>query len=284
MSGETCPTAKLEKLLLATDASEYSEGAVREALRLAKQCSSRLIAMSVVITNLELEETMPKIIESEEKKAYEHLEAIKERASKEGIDCSIAMSHGDEPYQDIVRRASESRVDMIVMGKHGRTGLLRLMMGSVAAKVIGYAPCNVLVVSPTATIDFKNVLIATDGSLYSEAAAHEAIGISKRYNSHLIALSVASSEVEVAAADYNVRKTGELAAKDGIKVDGLTVFGKPYEAITEAAKQKGADLIVVGSHGRKGLERLLMGSVTERLIGHTEKAVLVVKKQRTLTA
>lgn len=239
--------------------------------------------MSVVITNLDLEETMPKVIESEEKKAYGHLESITAQASKEGIECSMAVFHGDEPYQDIVRQASENRVDMIVMGKHGRTGLLRLMMGSVAAKVIGYAPCSVLVVSPSASIDFKTILIASDGSLYSEAAAREAIGISKRYNSPLIALSVASSEVEVTAADDIVRKTVELASKEGVKVDGLTVIGKPHEAITEAAKQKGADLIVVGSHGRKGLERLLMGSVTERLIGHTEKAVLVVKKQRSLT-
>jgi nucleotide-binding universal stress UspA family protein len=277
MSGQTCPVAKLEKLLLATDGSEYSEGATREALRLAKKCSSRLIAVSVVITNLEFEVTMPQVVEKEDRKAREHLESIKARASKEGIDCDIAVFHGDEPYQDIVRQASENKVDLIIVGRHGRTGLLRLMMGSVAAKVIGHAPCNVLVVSPTASIEFKNILIATDGSRYSEAAVREAVSIAKRCNSPLIAVSVALSDAEIRSAEGNIKWAVELASQEGIKIEGVTAIGKPYEAILETAQQKRADLIVVGSHGRKGIERLLMGSVTERVIGHTETAVLVVK-------
>lgn len=187
------------------------------------------------------------------------------------------MIHGDEPYKDIVRQALENRVDMIIVGRHGRTGILRLMMGSVAAKVIGHAPCNVLVISPTAPTEFKNILIATDGSRYSEAAVCEAVGIAKRCKSSLVALSVASADAERKAAVDNVGYATELAAKEGIKVESITLIGKPYEAIVDAAKQKQADLIVVGSHGRKGLERLLMGSVTERVIGHTEVGVLVVK-------
>jgi nucleotide-binding universal stress UspA family protein len=166
---------------------------------------------------------------------------------------------------------------LIIVGRHGRTGLLRLMMGSVAAKVIGHAPCNVLVVSPTASIEFKNILIATDGSRYSEAAVREAVSIAKRCNSPLIAVSVALSDAEIRSAEGNIKWAVELASQEGIKIEGVTAIGKPYEAILETAQQKRADLIVVGSHGRKGIERLLMGSVTERVIGHTETAVLVVK-------
>jgi nucleotide-binding universal stress UspA family protein len=269
--------AKMDKLLVATDGSIYSENAVKEAILLAKKCSSRLFAVSVVITNLEFEVTMPQVVEKEDKKAREHLEAIKAQASKEDIDCDIAVIHGDEPYQDIIRRAFENHADMIIVGRHGRTGLLRLMMGSVAAKVIGHAPANVLVVSPTARIEFKNILIATDGSRYSEAALREAIGIAKRCSSYLVAVSVASSEVEVLPAENNVKRAVALAGKEGVKAEGVTIIGRPYEAIVNAAKQKHADLIIVGSHGRRGLERLLMGSVTERVIGHTESGVIVVK-------
>lgn len=279
MSRPACPMAKMEKLLVATDGSTYSENAVKKAILLAKKCSSRLFAISVVITNLEFEVTMPQIVEEEEKKAREHLESIKARASKENVDCNITVIHGDEPYQDIVRKASENRVDMIIVGRHGRTGLLRLMMGSVAAKVIGHAPCNILVISPAATTDFKNILIATDGSRYSEAAVREAIGIAKRCNSSLVIVSVASLDVEIKSAEDNVKRAVELASKEGVKAEGVTIIGKPYEAIVEAAQQKHADLIVVGSHGRRGLERLLMGSVTEKVIGHMEAGVLVVKMQ-----
>jgi nucleotide-binding universal stress UspA family protein len=277
MNGQACPMAKMERLLVATDGSTFSENAVKEAILLAKRCSSKLFAVSVVITNLEFEVTMPQLVEKEEKKAREHLEAIKARAAKEGIDCGIMVIHGDEPYQDIIRQALENRVDMIIVGKHGRTGLVRLMMGSVAAKVIGHAPCNVLVVSPTARIEFKNILVATDGSRYGEAAIREAIGIAKKCNSSLVAVSVASSDAERKAAEGIVKNAVEVATSEGVKIDGLTIIGKPYEAIVETAKQKHADLIVVGSHGRRGFERLLMGSVTERVIGHTEAGVLVVK-------
>jgi nucleotide-binding universal stress UspA family protein len=279
MSGQSCPMAKLETLLLATDGSTFSEGAIREALKLAKKCSSRLFVMSVVITNLEFEVTMPQVIDKEDKEALSHLEAIKARATKEGINCDIAVFHGDDPYQDIVRRAQENNTDMIIVGRHGRTGLLRLMMGSVTAKVIGHAPCNVLVVSPGASTEFRDILVATDGSRYSKAAVSEAISIAKRCNSRLIAVSVAHSDGEIKSAQDNLQTAIEVASQEGLQIDGAAVIGKSYEAIVDMAKQKQADLIVVGSHGRRGLERLLMGSVTERVIGHSGTAVLVVKQK-----
>jgi len=89
---------------------------------------------------------------------------------------------------------------------------------------------------------------------------------------------LAEDDEEIILAKDNVKKIMELAEKEGIKTEGLTVKGEPYEAIIKTAKQKQVDLIVVGSHGRTGIERLLMGSVTERVIGHSESAVLVVRK------
>ncbi len=277
MNGQVCPIAKMEKLLIATDGSEFSESAVREAINLAKICSIRLITVSVVKTNPEFEDLVPQVIEKAEKEAREHLESIKDRASKEGVDCEIVVHRGDEPYQNIVDEAAKNKVSMIIVGTHGRTGLKRLMMGSVTAKVIGHAPCNVLVVPLNAKIECKNILMATDGSKYSEAAASQALGIAKRCEGSLTVISVASSDAEILSAEDYVKEVSELAKKEGIKTDGLAVKDKPYEAIIETSKKKRADLIVVGSHGRTGLERLLMGSVTERVIGHSESAVLVVR-------
>jgi nucleotide-binding universal stress UspA family protein len=207
----------------------------------------------------------------------QHLESVKDRASKEGVDCEIISHRSEEPYQDIVDEAEKNQADMVIMGTHGRTGLKRLMMGSVTAKVIGHATCNVLVVPLDAKIECGNILVATDGSKYSEAAASEAIGIAKRCGGSLTVISVASSDAEILSAEDYVKEVSELAEKEGIKTDGLAVKGIPYTAIVDASKRKRADLIVVGSHGRTGLERLLMGSVTERVIGHSESAVLVVR-------
>ncbi len=293
---QICPIANLEKLLLPTDGSEFSEGAIREAIKLAKIYSSKLFAISVIETNPEYESIAPQLVEKTEKEARLHLEAVKDRASKEGVDCKTIARQGETPYKYIVEEAAKNQVNMIIMGRRGRTGLRRLMMGSVTAKVIGHAPCNVLVVPRAARPEYKNILVATDGSHHSNAAASVAIGIAKRCNARLIAVSVVPyesisplgivhsemqwglvTEESRKAAENNLKSVKEISEKEGVKIEELILEGRPYEAIVNAAKEKRADLIVVGSHGRTGLDRLLMGSVTERVIGHAECAVLVVK-------
>ncbi len=277
MNAQLCPTAGLEKLLLSTDGSEFSEGAIREAINLAKTCSSRLFAVSVVEVNPEFEALAPQLVEKVEKETRQHLESVKSMAAGEGVECEIIAHQGEEPYKYIVEEAAKNRVDMIIMGRRGRSGLKRLMLGSVAAKVIGHAPCNVLIAPRAARVVCKNILIATDGSRYSDAASMQSIGIAKRLGSSLFAVSVAHSDAELQETRDNVNRVKELAGREGIKVETLTPTGRPYEAIVDAARQMNADLIVVGSHGRTGIERLLMGSVTERVIGHADCAVLVVK-------
>jgi nucleotide-binding universal stress UspA family protein len=293
---DICPTARVEKILLSTDGSEYSEGAIREAIKLAKKCSSRLSVISVIETNPEFETLAPQVVEKAERAAREHVEAVKARAKKEGVDCEIVIHEGEDSYKYIVDEAVKSKSTMIVMGRRGRTGLKRLMMGSVTARVIGYAPCTVLVVPKAAQFECRNILIATDGSKYGDAAAAEAISMAKQCGSRLTVLSVVPSESispmdivasqmqreliaeqELQAAERNVKKVKDAAEKEGVKADGLVLGGKPSEAIIETAREKNADLIVLGSHGRTGVEKLLMGSVAERVIVLSSSAVLVVK-------
>jgi nucleotide-binding universal stress UspA family protein len=190
----------------------------------------------------------------------------------------------------------KNKSSMIVMGRRGRTGLKRLMMGSVTARVIGHAPCNVLVVPRAAQLEFTNIVVATDGSKYSVAAASEAIGLAKRNGSALTVLSVVPADIdtpvdvgftvnqqeliaekEMQEAEKNARAVKEAAQKENVSVKALIMSGKPADAIIEIAKERRADLIVLGSHGRTGLERLLMGSVAERVIVLATCPVLVVK-------
>jgi len=274
---QVCPTAKLEKLLLSTDGSEFSEGAVRESINLAKTCGSKLYTVSVIEVNPEFVALAPQVVKKFEKETRVHLESIKTRASNEGVDCEIIAHEGEEPFQYIVDEAAKNNVEMIIMGRRGRTGLKRLMMGSVTARVIGYAPCKVLVVPKAAKVTYKNILVATDGSKYSEAASREAISIAKRTGSDLIVLSVATKDENLPAAKRSVNEVKKIAEKEGIRIEVLTTKGMPYEVIVKTAKEKDAGVIVVGSYGRTGIKRLLMGSVTARVIGHAECPVLVVK-------
>jgi len=293
---ETCPTTGIERLLLSTDGSEYSEGAVREAITLAKRCSSKLTIVSVIETNPQFEALAPEVVEKSEKAMRKHLEAVQKRAVLEGVDCGIIVHRGEDTYQYIVDEAVRNKSSMIVMGKRGRTGIKRLMMGSVAARVIGHSPCNVLVVPHEARVEFKNIVLAVDGSRYSAAAAIEAINTAKRNKSMLIIVAVVLSESippmdiafsqtqrdlvadkELKESEENVKAVKAAAQKEGVSVTGLILGGTPYEAIVDIAKEKNADLIVLGSHGKTGLEKLLMGSVAERVIVLSTCAVLVVK-------
>ncbi len=293
---EICPVVNTERLLLATDGSQFSEGAIREAIRLAKQCSSTLSAISVIETNPEYETIAPQLLERSEKAAREHLETVKAQAKKEGIDCKTGIIEGEDSYNYISEEAVKTKATMIIMGRRGKTGLKRLTMGSTTARVIGHAPCSVMVVPRAAQVEFKNIIVATDGSKYSAAAASEAIGIAKRNNGKLTVIAVVPAELatpmdvdfsmtqreliadkEMHKAEENAKAVKDAAQKVGVAVQAFIMTGKPADAVVETAKEKNVDLIVLGSHGRTGLERLLMGSVAERVIVLSPCAVLVVK-------
>jgi nucleotide-binding universal stress UspA family protein len=159
----------------------------------------------------------------------EKLESIKGMTSEQGIDCETFVYRGEEPYMGIVNAAAMKHVDMIVTGTRGRTGLKKLIMGSVTGNVIGQAPCKVLVVPPGAKTDYRSILVATDGSIHSAAAASEAVAIAKRYGSSLVIVSVAPLPAEVPLAEENVKQSMELAEREGLKKEGMVLQGKPHE-------------------------------------------------------
>ncbi|MHB8881630.1 MAG: universal stress protein [Thermodesulfovibrionales bacterium] len=276
-SAQFCPVSKLEKILVATDRSVFSEGAIREAIHFAKQCSSSLYVVSVMETNPEYETIGANVFQKEEEEAIQYLESIKQRVSQEGLSCQTTLLYGDNPYRVIVDAADEKMVDMIIIGRRGRTGLMKVLMGQVVAKVIGHAPCKVLVVPKAAKIEYKKLLVATDGSEHSMAAASEALGIAKRCGSNIIAVSAAHSDVELAKAKADVGRILELAQKEDVPAEALTPVGKPADVIVETAGGRAVDLIVIGTYGETGLRKLLMGSTTEKVIGRAACAVLVVK-------
>lgn len=145
---------------------------------------------------------------------------------------------------------------------------------------------------------FKNILVPTDGSELSEKAFASAIEFARLNGAKLVALSVAEpypfsaySEGAAVAFDPNIYedRMNELArmhvqklaerAKDA-KLECETVVAQsfsPYEEIINTAKKRGCDVIFMGSHGRRGLNRLLIGSETNKVLTHTSLPVLVIR-------
>lgn len=277
-----------KRILVATDSSEFSSGAEREAIKYAKTSGSQIFALSVIGFNPEFFALAPQLMEKIEKDTKAHLDGFKDRAAKENVTCETTIREGEEPYKLIIEEADKKGADLIVMGRRGKAGLMRVLMGSVTSKVIGFTESNVLVVPKAAVINWGNIVVATDGSKYSEAVAREALALAKGCCDEINAvfavavLRKSATEERVKISENSLKEIKANAEKENIKVETLLVKDKPHEyiheTIIEYAKEKNADIIVMGSRGRTGLQRLLMGSVTEKVIGLTDCAVLVVKK------
>jgi nucleotide-binding universal stress UspA family protein len=276
-SAPICP-ARLEKLLVCTDGSPDSQGAMAGTLALAQSCGSKIFALQVLEFNPELEAQAPEYIATREGKVHDYLEALKAQA--EGLDIPIEtrVRRSEAAYVGIVEEAEKIKPDLIIMGRRGRSRLFRLMMGNVTARVIGYSPFNVLVVPKGVSLEFKKILIASDGSPHSYAAWDEALFITQRVGGELTALSVARDEGELPTAQAIVQRLKKEAGHQGVDLKTLVLQGHPYEAIVQAAKDHGVDLIVMGTLGMTELKSLLMGSTTERVIAQTPCSVMVVKR------
>lgn len=272
-----CP-ARLERILVCTDGSSASQGAIAGALALAGCCSSKIYFLEVLEFYPELEVRAPEMVAQREIEVRKHLEACKAQAEELDIPVQTLVRRSESPYEAIIEEAEKIKAELIVMGRHGRSRIFRLMMGNVVARVLGYSSFNALVVPREVVLKFEKILIASDGSPYSYAAWDEAVFITKRVGSTLTAVSVARDESKIQIAKDIVQRLKKEADLQGVTLETLVYQGRPYLSIIEAAKEKQVDLIVMGALGMTGLSSVLMGSVTERVIAYAPCAVLVVKK------
>lgn len=276
------PLGRLERILVSTDGSEYSDGAVRVGIDAARKCSSQLTALTIVISNPEVEAIAPQIVAKGEMRAKAILDAVERQAKAAGVSVERLVRHGQDPGHQIVRQAEKRNIDLIVMGRRGVRGLARMFVGEATVKVCGQAPCSVLVVPRSGKLPSNRILLATDGSRYSDAAAVMTETLARRCALPVSIVSVTipgHSDARRAEASAAVARVKDAFVRAGIDADGETVHAeRPELGIVETAKKVGADLIVVGSHGRSGLiEKVMIGSVSERVIGATEWPVMVVK-------
>jgi nucleotide-binding universal stress UspA family protein len=283
---------KFRKILVAIDGSESSKNALRESFKLATNEQSWITVVSVAppyegdlalmaIGNIQ------KAIKEPCEKALVEAEKI---AKAERVMIKTVCVEG-KPYERIIDLAEAENCDLIILGRKGMSRVERVLMGSVAARVIGYSPKDILVVPEDTKIGWKIILVSTDGSRYSKAATNKAIDFAKSYGGEIKAVSVVDVTEEFlarapGAVEELVRKAKnfvddirEKADVQGVKAETFVREGEPYKIITTLAKEYKSNVIVMGSHGRTGLKRLLMGSTAEKVIGYAPCPVLVVKPQ-----
>jgi nucleotide-binding universal stress UspA family protein len=142
----TCPMTKGERILVAVDGSRYSDIIVDQAISMGRICNSVIFAISVIEMHTETLILAPEVEEKMAKEVRGTLEMIKNQVEEAGITCETIVRTDGHPHKPIVEEAKEKNIDLIVMGTHGKTRLKNVFMGSVTQRVIGHAPCSVMVV------------------------------------------------------------------------------------------------------------------------------------------
>ncbi len=268
-----------ERILLATEHTEFDSGAERIAFEMAQACEAHLAAVVPVVSNPEYEIVAPQLAERAEHVAAQKIAALRRAAEERGIELDVVSRRGEEPYREIVDEAAERKADLIVTRRRGKRSFLsNLLVGEMVSKVAGHAPCSVLFVPRAARMWSRGVLAAVDTSPSAAHAASVAAKIAKQCGLPLTIVSVAIHDAptlrEQAAAA--LAHAAAVASAAGAQVEHKLLVGKPHEQILETARAQGSDLIVVGRHGETNLIRTPFGGTTQKVVGLADTPVLVV--------
>jgi len=254
------------RILFAGDLSERSRAAFGAACSLAGESGAHLHVLNVVVTR------------AHHKEIEDELRAFYRAAPALAVD--YLVRGGDAP-DAILRPADEVEADLIVVGTHGRSGLDRLLCGSVAESVLQRSSRPVLVVRQTDVSrtekPIRIVLHPTDFSGHSRPALGVALALARSHRARLVLLHAGPGDLGAERAELAQLK--EQSDRAGLDVSVETRFGQgePVTEILLAAGHLGCALVVLGSHGRTGFDRRMMGSVAELVIREAPCLTLVVK-------
>jgi nucleotide-binding universal stress UspA family protein len=295
----------LAHLLVPLDGSRLAEAALPAAAVLAARLSARVTLLHVV------ERDPPREVHGERHlgapaEARDYLDEVARRAFPAGVAMAVHVHEGapDDVVASIVAHEGELAPDLIVMCTHGRGGLGRFLFGSIAQQVVARGRAPVLLVRPTAEggappFACRRVLVPLDGTpahgvgLPLAGALASAVGATL----HLTAVvpthatlqgapaaagqllprataALLEAQCEEAAA-YLEEEAGRLGAT-GVTVESEVCRGDPATAIRECVGRVGADLVVLASHGRVGLDAFLAGSVSSTVARQATIPLLVV--------
>lgn len=289
------------KVLVAIDHSPSSETVLHTVVTRTWPASTTFCVLNV--TNLSRFERLPGLIEDATREGWRLTELGAQRINDAGYEAFPKTTDG-HPRSDISCFAKEWGADLIMVGSHGHGTVARFLLGSVAQAVLRTAPCSVEIVRPSHEPAPLKVLFATDGSECSIAASRaiaeqpwpknaifkilsveELLTVSNQMDAtSLAAVYPASLLEELVTQAHDWARLSVNRAKDILSRAGLTVsdgdsvpVGDPRLVILDTATRWQADLIVLGSHGRRGIDRFLMGSVSEAVAVHADCSVRIVR-------
>lgn len=284
----------IHRILFPTDFSEGAARAFPRAVALADEHDAELHILNVTGLHGETETLLP----VSRSTLREWLGAPSREPGLDLGALSIAQNQveGDAPPEEITAYVEEQEIDLVVMGTHGRRGAQRMLLGSVTEEVVRKAPCPVLTVRTDAEETpggaVRRILVPVDFSDASKMAVRHAKERARPDGAQLDLLHVLEQVVypSVYGVDpahlatqevlARVEKTlGDIAREDAgyDRVQTSVKVGYAPLTILDYVEDNEIDLIVIATHGRTGFDRVLLGSVAERVIRRSPVPVFVVK-------
>lgn len=293
---------EINKILWASDGSMESDMALKYVELLASKYGSEIVGLSVVqpvdIERLKVPVDVKKELFSIqallEKKEYNRINKALKQLELKDTKLDICIETGI-PHKEILRVAKEEKVDLIAMGKRGLGLKDRILLGSNTNKVLRMANAPVLAVRHKKgdKIDIKKILVPTDLSELTSISLDFAVDIANRFNSTIYLLHTLelhhSYEISTSKVIEGLRL---LALKElrsylnkipkektkGINIQEMvTLYLRAWFGIVNFAEGNGIDLIIMTTHGRKGLVRFMLGSTAEKVISESPCPVLTIK-------
>lgn len=290
----------IKNILCPVDRSPSSLQAFSYAIALARWQGARLHLLEVIEAaappggRVPADDTVP----TDTRAAFERdLRRVLTARRASDVSAKIVMRKGNV-VQEILAQAKASRADLVVIGSHGRGGVQRLVLGSVAEKVLRLATCPVLTVRSGARAArqgrslFRTILCATDFSAAANRGVAYAKRLAKEANANLVVMhavewplggAVTSGPIgelrrgiESNARDRLVRLLPR-SSSDGRKAQAVVTLGKASADIVKLARARSVDLIVMGVSGRGAVDVAVLGSTTHQVIREGTRPVLTVR-------
>lgn len=290
----------LKNILFLTDFSEPSEAALPFAAAIARRYSARIYALNVfwpapyVYTTPELTAAA---IEAEEEGAKVAMGRV--QASLAGLKNEIIVERGVDIWSAVEQAIKDHSIDLVVLGTHGRTGAKKFLLGSVAEEIFRRSPVPVLTIGPGVHTSvhnggqFHRVLFATDFTTAATVAAPYAVTLARENRACLLLMHVMRKpelrndneekrfDLSVAEAIQQLYDTVPQDAELAMPPEVAVEYGEPAERIVAAAKERRADLIVLGLHdaeGRMGAATHLERATAHKVVAHAACPVLTVRR------
>jgi len=288
-----------KNILVPVDFSKTSNKAVNYALFLAEKYKAKVTLFhAVVLLQEDVDEkehliAYETIIEKKEEKRIKYLKSHADKGARLGVQIDSVLMRGITPAETILNFIEDKKFDVIVIGTHGRTELMKWWLGSVAEKIVRYSPIPVITIHKDYKRKpaIKKVLFPVDFSEFSKMAVKKGMRLIRKFDAKPTFMFVVEqqqhpfyymqSSEPILKSNPTLKKQlmKNLMAMAGSLKDKAAYHlaeGKPHKEIEAYANTKKIDLIVIASHGMSGLDHFLIGSTTERVVNVAPCPVLTI--------